>query len=434
MRKVDVILVWLIVIVLVSMPIMYKIRKDQSQSEKSVIKHYRERPDDTDYAFNGSGKSKDLEKWEDDIPEYKPPVSYVAPEEKETIIAVPENEYIEELVSEEVEPSTTVSDETIHKSNKVILDLDFSDDVDDVLAVSVAAYYHHNNDIELVGAALECTSIRACMALNALLQAHKLYNIPTAVDNTNGIVMHGPYHLGMESYPHETDYNPDTVKFYRKLLSESEDKVNIITTGQVITLQRLLQSEPDGISSLSGAELVKDKVEHLYVVGCKASGKPENNMFYVGTDYGNNKWYGTNAAGVAGGYVADNWPTEITFMFAELGGMFNVGQFYHTSDKGCTDIITRALSDYSSPNGRQAFDPMGVYIAVESIKNNLTGSNLETERGIMKIWEDGSSTWTPSPSGNHLIVRKLTEDSFYASEINKQLAYEFTLRTGKEVK
>lgn len=314
-----------------------------------------------------------------------------------------------------------------------IIDTDFSSDLDDALAVSLAMYYQDQGLIDVKGVALECTSIRGALAMNALLQAHGHAEIPVAVDSEWGIPIGSKYHLSMSNYPHNEDYLYGTVQFYRKLLSQSTTPINIVTLGQVITLRRLLESGSDAYSSFTGAELIQQKVNRLYVLGCKESGKPENNMFYVGEDYGNNKWYGTQAAGEAGAYIAKNWPTEIVFITAEQGGVFNTGFFFKKSDPSGNDILTRAMIDQGYvDSGCRSFDTFAVLAAMADATGKSNQYNIASKQGTMSIYANGSSGWVDSPVGRHRKLQKIMTDSYYANLIDTGLVYEFQKRSGKQ--
>lgn len=315
-----------------------------------------------------------------------------------------------------------------------IIDTDFSSDLDDALAVSLAMYYQDQGLIDVKGVALECTSIRGAWAMNALLQAHGHPEIPVAVDSEWGIPIGSKYHFNMSNYRHNEDYYYGTVQFYRKLLSQSTTPINIVTLGQVITLRRLLESGPDAFSSLTGAELIQQKVNRLYILGCKESGKPENNMFYVGEDYDNNRWYGTQAAGEAGAYIAKNWPTEIVFITTEQGGVFNTGFFFKKSDPAGNDILTRAMVDQGyADSGCWSFDTFAVLAAIADATGELNQYNIASKQGVMSINANGSSSWTDSSVGRHRKLQKNIADSYYANLIDTGLAHEFKKRSGKQV-
>ena len=80
-----------------------------------------------------------------------------------------------------------------------------------------------------------------------------------------------------------TDYStlPDGYQLYRQLLAGQPDhSVSIISVGFITCLAQLLQSGADEYSSLSGVELVRQKVKGLYIMAgnFSLSNKPEYNL------------------------------------------------------------------------------------------------------------------------------------------------------------
>lgn len=326
------------------------------------------------------------------------------------------------------------TEEIVKQPEPFIIDTDFSSDVDDALAISTAMWFQDNNLADIRGVALCTTSARGCWAMSALLGQHGYWNIPVANDWDDGIVIGSKYHLGItNNYPYREEHFTDTVNFYRMLLASSAEPINIVTLGQLTNISALLNSEPDVHSPLSGVALVQQKVKTLYILGCKANGQPENNMWYAGENYGNNKWYGTNGVTEAAINVANNWPGRVVFMTSELGGLFNVGQFFKEEDKGKKDILTNALNDYGVLNtGAMAFDPMGIYIAMLDANNMLGEKGFNVVPGTMRIYENGSSVFADNDFTRfHLRIVKNLSNSSYQSAINQILKDEYEKRSGK---
>lgn len=322
----------------------------------------------------------------------------------------------------------------IKQPKQFIIDTDFSSDVDDAIAISTAMYYQDMGMIDIRGVALCCTSTRGAYAMSALLGQHGYWNIPIVCSVETGIPIGSKYHLGMTSYPHSTQYFGDNVNFYRMLLASSVDKINIVVLGQITNIDHLLKSQPDIHSPLNGYELVAQKVDTIYFVGGKSNGKLENNIFYGGSGDVPNQYYNNTKVAQAAKNVTDNAPCRIVFMEADIVGTFSVGGFFEKTDKGCSDIITKALKDYGTSYGSASFDPFGVMIACLDSNGLLSNYMLELQQGTMRINLNGTSYFTLGESTkNHYRVNKLVNDGFYQGEINKCLAFEYTKRTGKEI-
>ena len=270
--------------------------------------------------------------------------------------------------------------------------------------------------------------------MSALLGQHKIWDIPIVCDANTGIPIGSKYHMGMTAYPHNTTYFGDVVNFYRMMLASSPEKVNIVVLGQITNINHLLNSQPDVHSPLAGRELIAEKVDTIYFVGGKSDGRLENNIFYGGENYGKNPYYNNTKVAEAAKNVANTAPCRIVWMEADITGSFSVGGFLEKTDKGCTDILTRALKDYGTSYGSASFDPFGVFIAALDANGLLQNYMLELQPGTMRINLNGTSYFTlDDPTRNHYRVEKLVNDGFYQSEINKILASEYTLRSGKEI-
>lgn len=334
----------------------------------------------------------------------------------------------------ELNIETNAEVQEINTPEPFIIDTDFSSDVDDALAISTVMYYQDMGMIDVKGVALCCTSTRGAHAMSVLLAQHKYWDIPIACSSETGIPIGSKYHLGMTAYPHKTEYFSNVVNFYRMMLASSTEKVNIVVLGQITNIDYLLKSEPDVHSPLNGYELVAEKVDTIYFVGGKSDGRLENNIFYCGSGDVPNQYHGTTKIAEAAKNVADTAPCRIVWMEADIVGSFSVGGFLEKTDKGCTDILTRALKDYGTTYGSASFDPFGVFIAALDANDMLSNYMLELQVGTMRINLNGTSYFTfDDPTRNHFRVNKLANDGFYQSEINKCLAYEYIKRTGKEI-
>lgn len=312
-----------------------------------------------------------------------------------------------------------------------IIDTDFSSDVDDALAISVAAYFQDMGLIDIRGVALCCTSTRGAYAMSALLGQHKIWDIPIACDCKTGIPIGSKYHLGMTSYPHSETYYADMVNFYRMFLASSVEKVNIVVLGQIVNIKELMNSKPDVHSPLTGYELIQEKIDTIYFVGGKSNGKLENNIFYGGENYGNNPYYNNTKMAETTKYVTDNIPCRMVWLEADIVGSFSVGGFLEKTDRTASDILTKALKDYGTTYGSASFDPFGVYIAALDANNMLDEHMLALQAGTMRINLNGTSYFTiDDPTRDHYRIEKLVNDGYYQSEINQMLEYEYIKRSG----
>jgi len=108
----------------------------------------------------------------------------------------------------------------------------------------------------------------AMIAVHALCSQDGYGTIPVAMDTSgDGIQVHTDYVDVMYDMAKARDDFEQPVQMYRRILAESDTKVNIITLGFLQNIQALMHSAPDQYSPLTGAELITRKVDSLYIVG-----------------------------------------------------------------------------------------------------------------------------------------------------------------------
>jgi inosine-uridine nucleoside N-ribohydrolase len=184
---------------------------------------------------------------------------------------------------------------------------------------------------------------------------------------------------------------PDAVNIYRKVLNESPDKsVTIVTVGFLTNLSNLLKSEADGVSPLSGMELVTKKVSRLVSM---AGRFPRGREFNIYIDSASSE------------YVYNNWPGEVVFTGFEIGWEIRTGLRLIKSpvkNSPVKDVfrISIPLSAEDSL-GRMSWDETAVLIGVYG-----TEGFFDTVRGKIIVNKDGSNGWIDDANGKQLYVKQ----------------------------
>jgi len=292
----------------------------------------------------------------------------------------------------------------------LIWDDDWYTDVDQVIAARLLGYYSRIGKVNLLASIVDTTDPRSLAAAEATLRHEGLVapigQIPTAAsDLSSG----GNYLSALANYPHADVSVPvSSTTVYREALASAEDgSVDIATTGYLGALKALLESAADGISALTGAQLVAAKVRHLWLMGGNWPSGSENNF---------NR--STNAKAAAK-YVIENWPTTVplTLLGYEVGETVVAGSVL--TDVPPSDPVRMALTlhgDY--PTGRSSWDAMTVMLAVSG---DLDESGYTSVRGTAAVASDGSNSFTTSPTGPHEYVVKARTDAEYVAEIDALL-------------
>ena len=191
------------------------------------------------------------------------------------------------------------------------------------------------------------------------------------------------------------------VRVYRRALAEAEGKVDIMEIGFLQILGDFLRSEGDDISPKTGMELVREKVEKIWLMAGRwdIDGGREFNIAW------------TPLTREASNYIFDNCPVPLVFLGWEVGDPVITG------DKlSHDDYLWEAMNDHGFPNGRSSWDPMLVYLAILGDAEKA-GYNVVTGKASLEI-DTGKNHFEENLNGIHSYVVKKHPDSYYADIIN----------------
>ena len=279
---------------------------------------------------------------------------------------------------------------------KFILGTDWWTDCDDVMAVKIIAKAVAEKKIELLGVGINaCMQYSAASLINYLKDCG-LKDVPVGIDR-EAVDFGGapPYQkrLAEESgcKPENGDV-PDAAELYEKILSEASDKVEIIEIGYPQVLAKALKSNP---------ELFKEKVSKIWMMAGKWDENPgkENN-------FSRNR-----RAAEAGHYLCLNSPVPIVFLGYEVGEPVTVGSRVDREDR-----LYSVLVDHGSQNGRNAWDPMLVQLA---IVGNTEKAGYRLIKGTASVdGKTGENRFEKNENGIHGYVEKLFPDDYYKNIID----------------
>ncbi len=304
----------------------------------------------------------------------------------------------------------------------VILDTDIGPDCDDVGAVVTLIHYAKQYGFPILGVC-NCTSnrggtgtvdaiFRHCgMPTPSLGQwsgpdfltapAHRRYNEPVADKFSPA------YHDG-------TLKAEDEVTFYRRLLANApDDGVIIITIGMFNDLAALLKSGADAYSPLSGAELVRAKVNCLVSM---ATILPQGRECNVVEDY------------KAAQTVFEGWPTAVYLSDFHIGFQIITG-YSHITDPAAIEASPLTLSYHLYTAGRpenvgnnSSYDLTAVQFAVLG-EGELYGLDAP---GRLEFFEEvpnlpDATRFIPDENGRFRCMIKRVPDGVIADSLNKIL-------------
>lgn len=344
-------------------------------------------------------------------------------EEESSVEETEEQEVTADITeTTEVEEETQVASEpVVEPISSIIIDTDFASDADDILAIRLALCYQDMGIINVQGISLSTTYSRSPLAIHALCKYDGHGSIPVAMDTSgNGVQVHTNYVDQMYEWSKDRDDYEQPVQMYRRLLASSPTKVNIITLGFLQNIQNLINSQPDAYSPLTGAELMAQKVNKLYIVGGSDDGRPSFNFYWTGEKVIN-----------AARFVTNNSPVPIVYLSSDLTGDTFCGQFYQNEDKKNEDIVTKALKSNNQAGGVVAWDVFAMWCVMQDMMNSLEQYEVTKEYGNWYVSQTGVTEWNANPLSPHCRCVKTKYGGEYNAYLNGILHQKFTATMNK---
>ena len=206
-------------------------------------------------------------------------------------------------------------------SKRIIFETDMGNDIDDALALDMLYKYQDTGDIELLGIMTNKNSEYSAVFIDQMNCWYGYPEIPIGVvrngaDSEHDAVNYARHvalmkdEQGAAQFPHSitnTQSLMDAHILCRKLLVKQPDhSVTVVSVGFSTNLARLLESEPDKYSPLTGKELVSKKVKLLSMMaGC--FNKEDQLEYNVFKDV------------LAAKIVFEKWPTPVVISPFEVG-------------------------------------------------------------------------------------------------------------------
>lgn len=287
-------------------------------------------------------------------------------------------------------------------ANSIILDTDIGSSTDDLFAIQLLYHYADLNEAEVLGIIVDREGKESAYIADLMNTYYGHEEVPIGLIK-NGIKnpkiwinykklpewkqknesenLIFPYSCYDESYP-------DGYKLYRKILASQPDKsVKICSIGFLTCLSQLLQSQPDEYSELNGVELVKRKVNTIYIMGGlfgEAIEEIEYN-FSQGMDFVQNFF--------------NLLPQEVDVVFSpgEAGDYIEYKPENVISDIYWTDThpIKQVYLNCFCNTGQKMWDVLPIINAVK-------GDDWFTlsPRGTVELMPNTRTNFTPDPKGN----------------------------------
>lgn len=298
-----------------------------------------------------------------------------------------------------------------------ILDTDIGPDCDDAAALALAVLYARRHGRRLL-AVSHCTSSPwGAGAIRRVLKWYGAEGTEVGTLKDAGFLCAPQMEkysrvLAQEVAPAEREAEDATTVLRRTLARQEDGSVEIVGIGPMRNLSRLLRSEADGASPLTGRELIARKVARLTVMagnfapGCDA---PEWNV-EMDAD--------------AARLVAAQWPSEMVWCGFEVGE--KVIALREPCALAAENPVRRAYLLYSGGEGRSSWDLCTVQWAMDGEHANYVPSAA----GVVRVDERGVTRWQAQAGGRHRYLRLAASPEQAARSMEEVLAeYDRSRRT-----
>lgn len=284
----------------------------------------------------------------------------------------------------------------------IIFDTDIGNDIDDALALALLHAFQSRCECRLLAVTITKDNALAAPFVDVVNTFYGRGNIPIGTVR-NGVTPEDGNFLrpvveaeteGRKWYPRQIESGreaPEAVELLRKVLSRQPDgSVVIVQVGFSTNLARLLKSQGDSYSPLTGVELVKRKVRLLSIMAgafTEIDGKPYRE-YNVIMDLD------------AARQVFADWPGPIVASGFEIGLaiLYPAQSIEEDYRYVLHHPVAQAYCCYiKMPYDRPTWDLTSVLYAVRPERGYFDLS----EPGTIQVDEAGHTIFTPQPAGPH---------------------------------
>ncbi len=294
---------------------------------------------------------------------------------------------------------------------KIIFDTDIGGDADDLGALAMLHNYVRRGDCELLAVMCWSDDKYAVPAIDAINRYYLNPDIPIGTRKDGTSTSSTNYNQAIaNNFEYKLTYDDvsDATDLYRKILSKAEDNsIVIVTVGPLLNIQRLIQSQADKYSTLTGGELIEKKVKEFVIMGGKF---PK----------GDNEWnFNGNMPGVTKFVIENLNDVPIVFTGFELGVQIRTGAIFNEIDKntplyqGFMHFSQHAPWMKDQFKGKildnSTFDQTAVLYAVNGGVDVLWE---KVQGGYCLADDNGGNKWVKRENSNHSYLRLIESPKF----------------------
>lgn len=294
----------------------------------------------------------------------------------------------------------------ISAQRSIIIDTDWWTDCDDVGAMRIALWGEACGYYDIAGIILDANSGWGAQSIDALIRAEGHGSIPIGVhaDASFG---------GSQTYQSAilAKFRPlvgaqgaveSAVRAYRRFIANAAGTIEILSLGYFTAMSALIDSPADDISSLTGLQLLNQRVSKIWAMAGNWPYGQENNFTRT-----------TSSKNSAVNVLA-NYSGEIVFFGGEVGQPIITGDNLN----GRTwDPVAVAYAAHGSASGRNSWDPITAYYAAIGL-----GDDFDLVRGTASFnLVTNYNSMAMSPNGRHGYVVATKSAEYYKNRLNAVL-------------
>lgn len=306
---------------------------------------------------------------------------------------------------------------------KIIFDTDIGGDCDDVVALDLLLSAERTGDCELLGVTYSSDNEYAPAMIYAILKQHGRHKLPIGKAYfPTGTKKHADNYSKpvADAFPDENaptyENTPSAVSVLRRLIVEN-GHVTLVVTGFLTNIAALIKSEPDDISPLSGAELMREYVDEIALMACNFSHMNGINPMpqaLVGDNLNPVPEYNIVCDLEAAKYTFENCPSTIVCSPFELGFKMISGKPLCEYGAGkLPDSL--ALKAFGAVDGRDSWDPATALYGVYGTQSNF----YRSAAGKITIDDGGISHFDTLHGGKHYILECRAPQNEIGAQIDK---------------
>ncbi len=300
-----------------------------------------------------------------------------------------------------------------HAQQRLIYDDDCSQDVDCVVTLPILHTLQDRGEIRILAMLADSADPLTAPTLKLFAQQAHHPGIPIGANQTslpdnpicekeacNQSLWAQQLVARFDPTPDDTRANfPDCVQLYRRTLApQPPHSVAIVETGFATCLNQLLISPPDKISPLSGADLVRQKVELLSIMGGRYPSGIEWNFECDAPGYHQ---------------LFTSWTRQNGFPPIFLNGFTNGEHVLAGAPATASPLTnpTRYALQLAHTDQRPMWDMLSALFAARGLSQNGTAYFTQSAPGTVQVSPtDGADTWSAKTDSGHYVLTNAASD------------------------